>query len=155
MSILRHIKVVFFQLSKAPILTVLLLTVAGALAGIDLARRHDLTIVEVANSVAAVVLAALFLKTGFMFFAYRILNDEPFNGSFLLAAFLITPLLILALWLGAAVAGPRIDDFPREELPILLLGLYGLVALFLFAAFRMSHWFFGLFRQKRSTARST
>lgn len=153
MSILRHIKIVFFQLSKAPILTVLLLTGAGVMAGVDLAGKHDLTIVEVAISVAAVVLGALFLKAGFMFFAYRVLNDEPFNGSFLLVASIITPILILALWLGAVVASPRIDDFPRDELLFLLLGLYGLLALFLFAAFRMSHWFFGLFKQKRSTAR--
>lgn len=150
MSILRHIRLVVVQLAKAPISTFVLLALAGALAAINLQSRYDLSVSEVTRSMAAVVVAILFLKAALMFFAFRFFNNQRFDGSFATVAILIALLLILALLLGASVAGPRIDGFPSEELPIVLLGLYALVVIFLYGAFHLSHWFFGLLDRKGS-----
>jgi hypothetical protein len=149
MTISNYIKLVVAQMARAPVATCVLLAFASASVGVAIQRNNEFSTLEVTISVVAVMLAVLFLKTALMFFAFRIFNDQRFDGSFLLVAILLTPILILALLLGASVAGPHIDGFPSEELPILLVGLYVIVVVFLFAAFRASHWILGSIIRKR------
>lgn len=153
MHLSRNIRLVFRELAKGGLITLVVIAIVAGLNAAILAQRGDFSGVDITVAVVGIAAAILFLKAGFQFAFHRLLSKEPFEGSFLIAALLAS--IFLAIPLGAAsfIFRSRVEGFPAAEAPFLIVAAYLFVSLALFLAFRLSHWFFGLFGNKGSTAR--
>lgn len=148
----RHLRLLARELAKNWLATLLIAIVVGVNV-VLMAHRGDFSEAEIVVAAIGILAAGLFLQATFLFMSYRLFSGSAFEGSFFVIAVLVTIFLIIAIVAASFLARSRVEGFPTEELPLLILGLYAVVVVFLFGAFRMSHWFFGLIGRNGSTAR--
>ena len=142
MNFRQHVGLLQMQLAKSSLLTLAVtIAMAGLTAGY-LLGRDEFDNTEIAVAVLGTVAIVIFLKVTIMFSIYRILHELPFEGSFLVIAFLVSLLLVLALGAVSYLAYSRVTGFPTSELPMLLAVVYVVVSFFLFGMFRFAHWIF-------------